>query len=380
MTNDDHGAQQTFRHRLEGYQIHCSSGLATVQWRNRNQTRIGGQKAEFPILCTRYKRSPNPRCVPKIGPRVPNPRQSQLIRPQMSQRDYYEILGVKRSASTEDIRKAFKKLARQYHPDVKPDDAAAAKKFSEITEAYDVIGDEEKRKKYDQFGHSYKNMGGSSGGNPFEGFGGGSASFDLNDILGGMFGGGGGRRTRPQKGQDIQAEIQVPFHVGIEGGEHELTLRTSGNTERLTVKIPAGIDNGAVIRLSGQGHPGHAGGMAGDVLVTIRIASHPWFRRDGRNLLIDVPITAPEAALGAKIDVPTLTEGTMVLSVPPGTSSGAKLRLRGKGVRDRKTGERGDQLVILKIVTPKDLSDRAKELYQALADAAPLVPREDLWN
>ena len=281
---------------------------------------------------------------------------------------------------------------RKYHPDVKPADADAEKKFSEITEAYDVLSDDEKRKNFDQFGHGFRGAGGAGGGSPFEGFGGGSggAAFDLEDLLGGMFGGGGrggspfggGRRGQPrtQRGSDVKAEIMVPFTVAVEGGEHALTVQQGSKTERLSVKIPAGIDDGQSIRLAGQGSPGAAGGSAGDLLVTIHIAPHPWFRRDGHNLLVDVPVTPSEAALGGKIDVPTLTEGVVVLTVPPGTSSGAKLRLRGKGVRNPKTGDRGDQYVVLRIVLPKELSEEARALYQQLAELPSVDPRDGLWT
>ncbi len=312
----------------------------------------------------------------------------------MSKRDYYEVLGVSRSASKDEIRKAYKKLARKFHPDVKPPDPDAEKKFSEITEAYDVLSDEEKRKNFDQFGHSFRGAGSAAGGNPFQGFGGGgsgSASFDLEDLLGGMFGGGaggggnpfgGGRRghPRPQKGSDVKAEITIPFTTAVEGGEYSLTVQQGAKSERLTVKIPAGIDEGQSIRLAGQGSSGAGGGNAGDLLVTIHIAAHPWFRRDGYNLLVDIPVTPSEAALGAKIDVPTLTEGILVLSVPPGTSSGAKLRLRGKGVRNPKTGDRGDQFAVLKIVLPKELSEEARGLYQQLAELPTVAPRDGLWT
>jgi curved DNA-binding protein len=306
--------------------------------------------------------------------------------PFMSQRDYYETLGVSRSASAAEIRKAYKKLARQFHPDANADDPGAQKKFAEITEAYEVLGTDEKRKKYDQFGHNWSKVGDGPGGSSFRG-GAGGAQFDLNDILGGMFGGGGGspfgggrRQTRAQKGQNVEAEIRVPFQVGVAGGEHELTLQTSVKTERLTVKVPAGIDDGGKVRLAGQGHPGHGGGTAGDVIVTIRVSAHPWFRREGKNLLIEVPITPSEAALGARVEVPTLSEGTVVLTIPAGTSSGAKMRLRGKGVPDRKTGQPGDQLVAIKIVTPKDLSDEATDLFKKLVKAAPQDPRGGQWT
>lgn len=311
----------------------------------------------------------------------------------MSQRDYYEVLGLSRSASADEIKRAYRKLAKQHHPDANPDDPSAQKKFAEITEAYEVLSDEEKRQKYDQFGHNWSRVGGG-GGDPFGGFGGGGggASFDLNDILGGMFGGGGGgggnpfggghagRRPRAQQGQNVDVEIRVPFQVGIEGGEHELTLQTGGKVEKLTVRIPAGIADGGKVRLAGQGHPGMGGGAAGNVIVTVRIAGHPWFWRDGNNVMVEVPITPSEAALGAKVDVPTLSEGTVVMSIPAGTSSGAKLRLRGKGARDPKTGNRGDQLARLKIVSPKELTPEAEELFRKLQDAAPQTPRAGLWG
>ena len=308
----------------------------------------------------------------------------------MSQRDYYETLGVARSASADEIKKAYRRLAKQHHPDANPDDASAQKKFAEITEAYEVLSDADKRKKYDQFGHNWSKVGGGPGGqNPFEGFGGagGAGGFDLNDILGGMFGGGGGnpfgggrRQPRARKGQNVEAEITVPFQIGVEGGDYELSVQTSGKVERITVKIPPGIGDGQKVRVAGQGHPGHGGGAAGDVIVAVRISGHPWFRREGTTLLVDVPITPTEAALGAKIDVPTLTEGTVVMSIPPGTSSGSKLRLRGKGVPDRKSGQRGDQLAVIKIVTPKDLSEEAQDLYRRLEQAAPQTPRDGLWS
>ncbi len=312
----------------------------------------------------------------------------------MSKRDFYEVLGVSKTASQDEIRKAYKKLARKFHPDVKPADPDAEKKFSEITEAYDVLSDEEKRKNFDQFGHGFRGAG-PGGGNPFQGFGGGGGgqAFDIEDLLGGMFGGGGGRggnpfgggggrrgQSRPQKGNDVKAEITVPFIVAVDGGEHSLSVQQGSTTERLTVKIPAGIEDGQTIRLAGQGGGGVAGGSSGDLLVTIHIAPHPWFRREGHNLMIDVPLSPSEAALGAKIDVPTLSEGEVVLSVPPGTSSGAKLRLRGKGVRNPKTGDKGDQFVVLKIVLPKELSEEVRALYQQLAELQTSNPRAGLWS
>ena len=310
----------------------------------------------------------------------------------MPNSDYYQILGVSRSASADEIKRAYRKLAKQHHPDANPDNAGAQKKFAEITEAYEVLSDDTKRKKYDQFGDNWSKVGGAGGGSPFDGFGGGggAAGFDLNDILGGMFGGGGGgaspfggggrRQTRPTKGENVDVDIRIPFQIGVEGGEHELTLRTGAKVDRLTAKIPPGIPDGGKVRLAGQGHPGRGGGGAGDVIVTVRISPHPWFRREGTTLLVDIPITPSEAALGGKVDVPTLTDGTVVMSIPPGTSSGAKLRLREKGAPDVKTGKRGDQLAVVKIVVPKELSPEAEELYRQLAEAEPHTPREDLWK
>ena len=156
-------------------------------------------------------------------------------------------------------------------------------------------------------------------------------------------------------------------------------MRRGAKTERLDVTVPPGVDNGSVIRLSGQGHTSPSGGPAGDLRLTVKVAPHPYFRREGANLLLDLPVTPTEAALGEKIEVPTLSEGPVVVTVPPGTSSGTKLRLRDKGVLDQKTRRRGDQLVIVKIVVPKELSDRAEQLYRELGQTQPQSPRAGLW-
>lgn len=308
----------------------------------------------------------------------------------MSDRDYYQVLGVSKSASADEIKKAYRQLAKKCHPDANQDDPGAQAKFAEITEAYDVLSDSDKRAKYDQYGQHWNKVQGGAGGagfNPFGGGGGGggAAGFDIEDLLGGMFGGGGGRgggspfggggrRAQPTKGSNIETEIQVPFHMGINGGEYELSVQN----EKLTVKVPAGIDDGGKIRLAGQGNPGSAG--RGDLIVTIRVSKHPWFRREGCNLLVDVPITPVEAVLGARVDVPTLTEGTVVMTIPPGTNSGSKLRLRGKGSIDRKTKQQGDQLVVIKVVSPKELSDEQTALYEQLRELETLNPREELWQ
>lgn len=314
----------------------------------------------------------------------------------MPANDYYKSLGVSQDASADEIKKAYRKLAKKYHPDAKPDDAAAAARFKEIQEAFDVLGDDEKRKNYDRFGSAFPH-GGARGGQPFNWstagggqggpidmsdlFGQHGGQIDLGDLFGGAFGRGGGRRAqpRPQAGEDVTAEVEVPFNVAAEGGSHDIHLSRNGQAEHLSVKIPAGVDSGSVIRLAGQGEPGHAGGPAGDLLITVRVATHPWFRREGTNLLLDLPLTITEATLGAKVEVPTLSEGKVTLTIPPGTSSGAKLRLRGKGIVDRSTKQPGDQLVVVKIVVPGNLSPRAKELVQELETAAPVNPRVGLW-
>ncbi|MCH2209661.1 MAG: DnaJ domain-containing protein [Fuerstiella sp.] len=306
----------------------------------------------------------------------------------MSSRDYYEILGVPRTSSADEIRKAYKKLARKYHPDANAENPDSQQKFAEITEAHEVLGDSDKRQKYDQFGHNWNRVPeGATGGSPFGGFGGGhpggGSGFSLDDILGGVFGGAGGSpfggRPQARKGEDLRTSVRVAFLVGVEGGEHELTVRTGDKAERLTFRIPSGMESGKSIRLAGQGHPGQLGGPRGDVLVTVEVAPHPYFRRDGFNLILDVPVSVTEAALGAKIDVPTLTEGTVILSVPPGTSSGGRLRLRGKGVMNRTTGKRGDQFVVIKVTVPKELNDEARDLLQRLDEVAPENPRDGLW-
>jgi molecular chaperone DnaJ len=402
-----------------------------------------------------------------------------------TKKDYYEILGVKKSASADDIRKAFRKLARKYHPDVNPGDKAAEEKFKTLSEANDVLSDPKKRKIYDQVGfysdnidaataEAYARAGGGAAG-PGEGFpgahpGGGPpganfdfGGFDFNDmfegakgrkastsgtgsfrdIFSGIFGGrGGAAQEGPEPGSDLEYQVNVPFWTAIRGGVMRLNItrrdtcpnchgqgfieaggscpecggkgqvtQTGGRmkfnvpcprchgtgknistcpnchgegtierTEPLEVRIKAGTRDGQRIRLPGKGNAGTRGGLAGDLYVIIRTADHPVFHREGDDIRITVPVTATEAALGAKIEVPTI-DGRTLLKIPPGTQSGQKLRLREKGVPSAtKEGARGDEIVEVKLTVPMPRDERSKEILRELAKLNPEDPREELWK
>jgi DnaJ-class molecular chaperone len=315
--------------------------------------------------------------------------------------DYYATLGVSRGASQEEIQKAYRKLARKYHPDMNPDDATAKKKFQEVQAAFDVLSDAEKRRKYDTFGSDFESVG--AGGGPggtwryTTSSGPQTYPFDLNDLFGGMAGGapggdeGGGfadlfkqfrgagrRRAAPaERGADLKHELTVPFATAVLGGQAAITVRRAdGNVETINVRIPAGIEDGKRIRLRGQGEAGVGGGPAGDILVTIRVSPHPYFRRSGNRLEVRVPVTLGEAALGAKVDVPT-PHGTISLRIPPNTSSGAKLRIKGHGVRP-KEGPPGDLFAEIQIVLPDNLSEDERNQLGEISARRPQQPRTDL--
>jgi DnaJ-class molecular chaperone len=304
--------------------------------------------------------------------------------------DYYQTLGVPRTASAEDIRKAYRELARKYHPDLHPDDDSAKEKFKQLQAAFDVLNDQSKREMYDRYGSSFEGVGaggprgGGWGGGPFPGAGGapggGGAEIDLESLFGGaggfeqLFGGGrsrsagaGGRRRRQTQtpGEDVTARLSIPFTLAIDGGKADVAIDRGGKKETISVTIPQGIPDGARMRLRGQGQPGTGGGPAGDLLLDVDIEPHPVFHRDGDTLEVMLPITLAEAIEGAKVDVPT-PWGTIALKVPPRTSSGRKLRAGGMGVRHA-NGSKGDLIAEVQIVLP-DPGDAA--LLDGLLEAA----------
>lgn len=307
--------------------------------------------------------------------------------------DYYQLLGVSRTASQDEIQKAYRKLARKYHPDLNPDDKAAQQKFKDIQSAYDCLNDPEKRKLYDQFGDQYEQVqsGGfrpGAGGAGFEeifgkaGPGGFQFEGDLSDLLrqfGGQFGAGQGTRSRRQapspRGADLNAELTVPFNTAVLGGEASISVQRDGKNESIQIKIPAGVESGKKIRLRGRGQSAD-GQTAGDLLVTLQVASHPYFKRTGKNLELRLPVTLAEAALGATIDIPT-PSGTVAIKIPPNSSSGRRLRVKGQGVRDPH-GIAGDLYVELQIKLPENLDDRAQQAIQLISEQYRESPRAGL--
>ncbi|MCE9533468.1 MAG: DnaJ domain-containing protein [Planctomycetes bacterium] len=307
-------------------------------------------------------------------------------------RDHYEVLGVPRSATTEEITKTYKKLARQHHPDRNPGDKQAEVRFKEIQNAYDILSDQTKRKQYDQFGHDGPQMGGAGGPGGFHfggpggasvdpevaeelyrkifgnAGGGGGGGFSFEDLLGGAGGGGRaskgrGRRHAAPPPENVEVETSIPFETSAQGGS--ISLRVG--ERKIDVKVPAGIESGQKLRVSGQGPGG------GDINVRITIEPHAFFRREGKDILLDVPISIGEALIGGKVDVPTIDGRRVEVKIRPGTSSGAKSRLPGLGIAG------GDQYLVFKIVAPKGgvKDDHSKGLIEEFAKLHPYDPRAD---
>ena len=290
------------------------------------------------------------------------------------EKDYYEVLGVRKDATAKDISKAYRTLARQYHPDTNPGDTSAEERFKEVSAAYEVIGDEPTRKQYDEF----RRLGGG-------GFGpraGGADLGDLSDLLGGLFG-GRGRGSGfggfgPMPGMDLQAKLTLTFEEAVRGVTKSVRLSSDALSTpmEVNVRIPAGVNQGQRIRVAGKGAPSRDGGEPGDLLVTIAIAPHSVFERDGANLLVTVPITYSEAVLGADVKVPTLSGVPVTVRIKPGTSSGTILRVRGRGVQAAK--QTGDLLVTVNVHVPSDPSAAERELIERLAEVSTPAPRTDL--
>jgi molecular chaperone DnaJ len=369
-----------------------------------------------------------------------------------AKRDYYEILGVNKKASEADIKKAFRKLARKFHPDVNPGDKSSESKFKELNEAYEVLSDAKKRKQYDQFGHAAFEQGFGQGPGPgqrsagFEGFGAqGTGQFGrggYEDIFADLFGGRSAQPRGPQKGEDITYTVEVDLEDAIFGRTMQVDLQRDVNctacggsgvkpgssrrtcptcrgtgsiaqgkgfmqfsqacpacqgagtintdpctscsgsggsvrSERINVKIPPGVDNGSKVRMAGMGGAGVNNGPPGDVFIITRVRPHHYFERKGDNLYSDAKVTVKEAALGDKVEVPTV-DGMVMLSLPPGIQTGQQLKLKGKGVPNFGGAGVGDHYVTVQVVTPTGLAERGKELLRELDRLHPVDPRNDV--
>ena len=391
--------------------------------------------------------------------------------PTAPKHDYYETLGVPRKASADDIRKAYRKLARKYHPDLNPGDKAAEERFKNVQEAYDVLSDSKKRPMYDQFGVYSDNgfagagpgapphpggptmdFGGfdfsdfvsnaAGGGRRYESGAGASAGSGFRDIFSQFFGGRGAPQPEPEKGGDLEYVMDIDFWQAIKGTQARLSItrydvcatchgtgstgtgevtcpqcKGTGNvsqmagamkfnlscprcggsgklrnacptcggdgrvtrTETVEVRIPPGARNGSRLRVPGKGNAGTQGAPPGDLYITTKVEDHPFFHRDGDNIEIKVPVTVWEAALGAKIEVPTI-DGRTVLKIPQGTRNGQRFRLREKGVMNQRSGERGDQIVEVAIEAPEPRDEETRELLRKMAKLHPEDPRSDMWS
>jgi curved DNA-binding protein len=330
-------------------------------------------------------------------------------------RDYYEILGVPRTASADEIKKAHRKLARKFHPDMNKNNAGATEKFKEVQTAYDVLSDTTKKQNYDQFGHAGVDAGAAAaggagrGGDPFEAFrraqqnrrgqqtwspnaGTTVEDFDVNggsngnfsDIFEQLFGARGGPaagRAAPRgaarqpaaKGADIEHPVKLTFEQAARGTTLPLQIDTDGKIETIEIKIPAGVKDGSRIRIKGRGQRSH--GEPGDLYIITAVAPHAYYRRDGLDIYLDLPLSMYEAILGTKVQVPTL-DGSVTLTVPPGTGGGAKMRIKGRGIE--RGAEKGDQFVEIRVAVPKGLEAEDRELIEKLSMKYPITARADV--
>ena len=353
-------------------------------------------------------------------------------------KDFYKTLGVSRDADEKAIKSAYRKLAREFHPDVNPNNPGAESKFKEISEAFQVLSDADKRKLYDQWGEDFDKIppgytggpgpsaGGGFGGYPGAsrgggyqgggsgfgggidmeellrqaqqaqaarggqggmpgGFGGQSAGGDsgnlFSELFGNFRGGGGGARRGPQKGGDVEQPVDISFAESVKGTQRRLNLiirSDDGREEKrdVTVKIPAGVSSGTRVKVSGKGASSASGGANGDLYLLVNVRADPFWKRDGNNLRIEVPVSFAEAALGAQIPVPTM-DGTVTLKIPAGTQSGQTFRLSGRGIAP-KSGQAGDELVTVKVSVPRDLNERETELIEELRALRPDDVRSNL--
>ena len=319
----------------------------------------------------------------------------------MAQRDYYDVLGVSKDATETDIKRAYRRLAKQHHPDRNKGNPDAETKFKEVQEAYDALSDKDNRAKYDAFGHAGPGGGFDPRGRSWTGGGGRPADmgnledlFEFNFTPTGGPGGAGsvfeqflrGRGVRmndepaePTSVQDVEQTVTLTFEHAVRGTTLELQLDLGrGRRQQISVRIPPGVRDGQRIRLRGKGRPATGRRPAGDLYVVCAVQPHGYFERRGDDLYLVVPVTITEAALGAKVDLPTI-DGVRTVTIPPGAPSGAKLRLTGLGVPSAKDGRRGDQFAVIKIVPPARLTAEQRALLEKLSDTNVGSPREDLW-
>jgi molecular chaperone DnaJ len=291
-------------------------------------------------------------------------------------KDFYKILGVSKGVSEAELKKTYRKLSRQFHPDTNPGDAKAEARFKEISEAYSVLSDKDQRAEYDQMRAMGPGARAGFGGGQGGGFPGGGGNFGgagFEDVFANLFGGGGGGfggPRGPQRGQDLTTTQTLDFIDGVKGTTIKLSLRAGA--EPTTIKIPAGVSDGQKIKIAGKGNPSPNGGPAGDLIITVTVKTHPVFTRDGNNIRVVVPITYVEAVLGATIQVPTLGGEPVKLKVAPGTPNGRVLRVKGRGVVTAKA--EGDLLATVEIAVPSHVSDKAKK---ALEEFDGFLPDED---